>query len=247
MSTKCIFCNAGSFPEFEETLSHMRKKHGLFIPDSLDGGSQVLCIDLEAMVKYLHMVIFQDHECVSCHRQKKSLEAIQHHMLAKSHCYIDLDSEDSEYRDFYEPNPAVISVSQKLLLIRMAEKDNSMTGPTYLPKRYHKKRLNRKPIPAKPRVRTCPNDFFKVRQAKESDTAVTTPRVLSRLEMGRPSGLLCALMKLTDHDREMFAHLTFREQISKVSSIFCVSFVELLLHVSLVFFTSLCCMCRWLF
>lgn len=107
---QCLFCSLPS-PSFESNLDHMRKKHGLFIPTTIDDGTQQLTVDLEIFLEYLHLVIFGYHECLVCHTQRHKSHAVQQHMMGKGHCRLELgeqetDSEDeegNEYRDFYEP------------------------------------------------------------------------------------------------------------------------------------------------
>ncbi|PSR88686.1 C2H2 type zinc-finger-domain-containing protein [Coniella lustricola] len=101
LSTQCLFCNALS-ASFTDNAVHMRKKHGLMIPSSIDGGDLVLAVDTEAIVQYMHLVVFDWHECLFCHTQRQSLHAVQQHMMSRGHCKIDLQEAESEFRDFYE-------------------------------------------------------------------------------------------------------------------------------------------------
>lgn len=100
-STKCLFCNTTS-PDFESNLSHMSKKHSLFIPSAIDNDSLTLAVDLETLVQYMHLVISTYHECLFCHTQRQSAHAVQQHMMGKGHCRVDLEDDESEFRDFYE-------------------------------------------------------------------------------------------------------------------------------------------------
>jgi len=93
--TQCLFCNHSSI-DFDENLEHMLKRHGLFIPDSSH-----LVVDVETLAEYLHLVIFVYFECLHCGSQRNSAQAAQQHMMGKGHCKIDILSEDSEFRDFY--------------------------------------------------------------------------------------------------------------------------------------------------
>lgn len=99
--TQCLFCNATS-PDFGSNLSHMSKSHSLFIPAAIDNGSLALAVDLETLVRYMHLVVHTYHECLFCHTQRYSARAVQQHMTGKGHCRIDLDDGGSEFRDFYE-------------------------------------------------------------------------------------------------------------------------------------------------
>ncbi len=75
----------------------MQKVHGLFIPDR-----DHLIISLEALLRYLHLVIVEYNECLFCHSQRNSAEGARQHMLGKGHCKFDMTSEDSEFLDFYD-------------------------------------------------------------------------------------------------------------------------------------------------
>ncbi|KAK3385811.1 C2H2 type zinc-finger-domain-containing protein [Podospora didyma] len=93
---RCLFCNVES-TTFDNNVAHMRKVHGLFVPDV-----DHLVVDLVAVIRYLHLVIFSFHECLHCHSLRQSAEAAQQHMLGKGHCTIDISHDDSEYLDFYD-------------------------------------------------------------------------------------------------------------------------------------------------
>ncbi|POS74744.1 hypothetical protein DHEL01_v206861 [Diaporthe helianthi] len=99
--TQCLFCNTTSL-DLASNLSHMSKSHSLFIPSSIDNGSLTLAIDLETLVRYMHLVISTYHECLLCHTQRQSAHAVRQHMTGKGHCRIDLEDGGSEFRDFYE-------------------------------------------------------------------------------------------------------------------------------------------------
>ncbi|KAK0750305.1 C2H2 type zinc-finger-domain-containing protein [Schizothecium vesticola] len=93
---QCLFCPTAS-ASFSSSLTHMHQAHGLFIPSP-----ERLVVDLETLIRYLHLVIFQYRECLSCATQRRTPAAAQQHMLAKGHCNFDLDRAESEYRDFYD-------------------------------------------------------------------------------------------------------------------------------------------------
>lgn len=102
--TQCLFCNILS-PTFDANLSHMSKKHGLFLPARIDDGTKVLAVELATLVQYLHLVIFGYHECLLCHTQRQNPHAVQQHMMGRGHCRTNLDEvegEVNEYREFYE-------------------------------------------------------------------------------------------------------------------------------------------------
>lgn len=80
----------------------MSKGHSLFIPASIDNGSLTLAVDLETLLRYMHLVVSSYHECLFCHTQRQSAHAVRQHMTGKGHCRIDLEDGESEFRDFYE-------------------------------------------------------------------------------------------------------------------------------------------------
>jgi len=94
--TQCLFCNRDS-SDLEENLSHMQKYHGLFIPSP-----ESLVVDIETLLDYFHLVIFDYAECLYCGSARRSPQAAQQHMIGKGHCRIDLTREDSEFLDFYD-------------------------------------------------------------------------------------------------------------------------------------------------
>lgn len=73
----------------------MQKSHGIFVPYQ-----QNLKVDLETLVRYLHLVIFGYRECIQCGTERTTVQGVQQHMTGKGHCNFDL-SEDSEFSEFY--------------------------------------------------------------------------------------------------------------------------------------------------
>lgn len=80
----------------------MSRHHSLFIPAAIDNGSLALAVDLETLVRYMHLVVHTYHECLLCHTQRQTAHAVQQHMTGKGHCRVDLEDGGSEFRDFYE-------------------------------------------------------------------------------------------------------------------------------------------------
>jgi pre-60S factor REI1 len=80
----------------------MGKSHSLLVPHSIDNGALRLAVDLETLVRYMHLVIFTYNECLLCHTQRQSAHAVRQHMTGKGHCRVDLEDGESEFRDFYE-------------------------------------------------------------------------------------------------------------------------------------------------
>lgn len=75
----------------------MRKSHGLFIPHQ-----QNLAVDLEALFRYLHLIIFGYRECIRCGTERATVQAVQQHMTGKGHCNFDTSQEDSEFAELYD-------------------------------------------------------------------------------------------------------------------------------------------------
>ncbi len=93
----CLFCSHSAATS-DACLEHMRLAHGFVIPDQAH-----LAVEAEALVRYLHLVIAEHHECLLCGAARRSPAAARDHMRGKNHCRIDLaDPASSEFRDFYE-------------------------------------------------------------------------------------------------------------------------------------------------
>ncbi|KAL8840753.1 MAG: hypothetical protein Q9170_001191 [Blastenia crenularia] len=94
---QCLFCNYES-PTFKLSILHMTRFHGLFIPE------EPYLIDLEGLVGYLYGKIYDEHECLYCHKVKVSKESMQRHMRDKGHCMIAYTSEAEmiEVGQFYD-------------------------------------------------------------------------------------------------------------------------------------------------
>ncbi|KAF4343772.1 TRI15 [Fusarium beomiforme] len=91
---QCLFCPK-THATLSESIMHMQISHGLFIPYQ-----EHLLVDLETLLRYLHLVIFQYRECICCGTERTTVQAVQQHMMGKGHCKFDV-SEGSEFADFY--------------------------------------------------------------------------------------------------------------------------------------------------
>ena len=100
--TDCLFCSCES-STFEANIAHMAEKHSFFIPD-IDRMA-----DIKGLVKYLGDKIAVANVCIYCNGQGKtlySLEAVQAHMVSKSHCKIPFENgEEDEIAEFYNFTP----------------------------------------------------------------------------------------------------------------------------------------------
>lgn len=93
---QCLFCPKLS-PSFNDSMDHMRKSHGLFVPHQ-----QHLAVDLETLFRYIHLVIFGYRECLKCGTERATVQAVQQHMTGKGHCNFDTTEQDSEFAEFYD-------------------------------------------------------------------------------------------------------------------------------------------------
>lgn len=93
---QCLFC-PNSSPSFADSVLHMQKSHGLFVPHP-----QHLVVDLETLFKYLHLIVSGYRECIHCGTERATVQAVQQHMAGKGHCRFDISEEDSEFAEFYD-------------------------------------------------------------------------------------------------------------------------------------------------
>ncbi|KIX04010.1 uncharacterized protein Z518_07563 [Rhinocladiella mackenziei CBS 650.93] len=95
--SRCLFCNYDS-PTWKLSVSHMTRIHGLFIPE------QNYLVDLEGLLRYMQAKIYQNYECLYCHKLRGNAEGVQTHMRDKGHCKIAFESEEEmiEVGQFYD-------------------------------------------------------------------------------------------------------------------------------------------------
>lgn len=220
---QCLFCNE-TFELFDHNILHMQKSHGLFIKD-IDH----LVVDLETLVRYLHLVVFQYHECLYCHSQRRTAEAAQQHMIGKGHCKIDIQTPDSEYRDFFDfnanesgnqlehsaatltraPNPESESVhlpSGKIVTSRTA-------GPASQKQQQHRSSSPTSAL-AKARLTTSPDASG---TNPEPASLEASSQALTRGER-RDISLTDQLATLSVSDRQSLAHLPSPQQRSVLTT-----------------------------
>ena len=96
---ECLFCSKKS-EDMESSLTHMNKTHGFFIPD-LD-----YIVDVEGLIGYLCEKVGVGCMCLYCNDRGKayhSAEAVQQHMVSKSHCKIFFEDDAAfEYAEYYD-------------------------------------------------------------------------------------------------------------------------------------------------
>ena len=95
LPSRCLFCRSDA-GDITVNLEHMRKLHGLFIPNM-----ESLIVGIEDVLGYLHVIVFDLKECILCHTARRTAYAVQQHMMDKGHCRIDLESDRAEMLDFY--------------------------------------------------------------------------------------------------------------------------------------------------
>ena len=95
--SRCLFCNYDS-PNLKLSVMHMTKIHSLFIPE------QYYLVDPEGLVRYMQAKIYQNFECLYCHRLRGNAEGVQTHMRDKGHCKIAFETEEEmiEVGQFYD-------------------------------------------------------------------------------------------------------------------------------------------------
>ena len=95
--TYCLFCNQVS-KDVELNLKHMSQKHGMFIPE------QRYLVDRDGLLKYFQAKIFENAECMYCHRLMRNAEGVQTHMRDKGHCMVAFTTEEEmvEVGQFYD-------------------------------------------------------------------------------------------------------------------------------------------------
>ncbi|KAF9741647.1 hypothetical protein PMIN06_001440 [Paraphaeosphaeria minitans] len=93
----CLFCNYRS-PNFSLNLHHMGRHHGMFIPE------KEFLVEPESLIKHLHDKIYEQHECLKCHKHAHSSHGIQTHMRDRGHCMIGFETDEElvEIGDFYD-------------------------------------------------------------------------------------------------------------------------------------------------
>ncbi|KAI1029616.1 hypothetical protein LB503_008129 [Fusarium chuoi] len=115
----CLFCRHTS-STFDENMAHMKTCHSLRIPAQETQGIEPITV-----VRCLNSTIFGRYECVSCGKQRRALEGIQHHMVAKNHCHFQMTYEISRFckeRESFDAQEALEAPqSQNTQLIRSTQ------------------------------------------------------------------------------------------------------------------------------
>ncbi|KIW41268.1 uncharacterized protein PV06_06841 [Exophiala oligosperma] len=95
--SRCLFCNYDS-PSVKLSLIHMTKIHSLFIPE------QNYLVNPEGLLRYMQAKVYQNYECLFCHRLRGNADGAQTHMRDKGHCKIAFETEEEmiEVGQFYD-------------------------------------------------------------------------------------------------------------------------------------------------
>ncbi|KAL0966725.1 hypothetical protein UPYG_G00299350 [Umbra pygmaea] len=97
--TDCLFCPQHSH-SLLKNLAHMTKVHSFFLPDL------EYLIDLKGLITYLGEKVGGGKVCLWCNEKGRSFystDAVQRHMIDKSHCKLFTDGDASlEFADFYD-------------------------------------------------------------------------------------------------------------------------------------------------
>ena len=196
---ECLFCRHIS-EDFDENLSHMRQSHSFIVPFQ-----SLLAVDLETLVSFLHMVIFSYRECICCGKRRRTIEAVQQHMMTTGHCRFNMTEEITSFYDeeslgqqvaenFSRPDERTLRLpSGKLLAHR-----SSTINPT------PRTRLRDKP------ELLAPSDSSTLPTTSHS---ATTSQALARTDR-RERALSVQLAQLRTADQTSLVHLPEAEQRS---------------------------------
>ena len=99
--TSCMFCSNTAFTSLDESLQHMSRFHGFFLPE------QDYLTDRLGLLKYLSDKVCIGNMCLYCNGKGRGFasgEAARKHMIDKSHCKMayETDEERLEFSDFYD-------------------------------------------------------------------------------------------------------------------------------------------------
>ncbi|KAK0667559.1 C2H2 type zinc-finger-domain-containing protein [Cercophora samala] len=237
---QCLFCPHPS-PLFLDSIEHMQRSHGLFIPDRQTFTSE----NLESLFEHLHLIVFGYQECIKCGTTRASVQAIQQHMTGKpGHCTFDISDPDSEFAELYRqifekaatedqedneqetPNvwnkPRTVQVDEDSLRLpsgRIISKKSSATPPAPSATnssrlRHHRTRMSAAATEIEYTLQEEPiNDVEEPAQPSNSETAPGTQVVLSKRERKRARAIESyQLTRMGANDRTSLMHLPVSQQ-----------------------------------
>ncbi|GJD03103.1 TRI15 protein [Colletotrichum higginsianum] len=235
---QCLFCPKPS-PSFADSVIHMQKSHGLFIPHQ-----QHLVVDLETLFKYLHLVIFGYRECIHCGTERTTVQAVQQHMTGKGHCRFDVSERDSEFSEFYDfsepedeagsdaesdgddtgPEETAPSPGRKPVMadedsIRLpsgkiiSRQSTAQAGPSFTQLR---RRNRNAALQLEHTMAEAADEEGSGREGPDSDTPDT--RLLSRRERRERATMTYQMANMSANDRNSLMHLPAAEQRSLLAA-----------------------------
>jgi len=110
---RCLFCAHGSATS-NDSMKHMAAAHSFNIPFQ-----DLLAVDLETIISYLHFVIHTYRECICCGTRRGTVEGIQHHMLAKGHCRFNISPETEEFYQIPDFNNTLTDKQERSNPVRL--------------------------------------------------------------------------------------------------------------------------------
>ncbi|KAK5135016.1 hypothetical protein LTR08_005676 [Meristemomyces frigidus] len=211
--TRCLFCHAKS-PDFDSNISHMLQIHSFLVPEQ-----HRLQVDMEILITYLDLVISGYSQCLYCMTQRSSGEAARQHMMAKGHCKIDVASQDSEFRDFYELELDEAGEEQGPSFLQVDDASILLPSGTILSNRMtHSRRYRpRRPLDttaAASELADQSSSSAEPSGATVTDQSVGGLRPAERRELA----LGTQLARLRASDRSSLLHLTSAQQRSQLST-----------------------------
>ncbi|KAK7967961.1 uncharacterized protein PG986_002238 [Apiospora aurea] len=240
---QCLFC-PNSSPSFSDSVTHMQRSHGLFIPYQDN-----LIIDLETLFKYVHLVISEYRECIQCGTTRATVQAVQQHMTGKAHCRFDVsqDSEFVEFYDFSEPedededeeakmagiqDETLATTSSSHLKPTLADEDSirlpsgriisrqSSPGQTNLSFTQQFRRRTRKPLASQLESFQAEPEETGKESGSDSDTQrdTTSTKALSKREKRDRAAVTYQLSSMSASDRNTLIHLPASEQRSLLAT-----------------------------
>lgn len=202
--SQCLFCDRSN-ADLNRNLEHMSKAHGLHI-DLTD-----LLVDVESLLRFIHLLIFECHECIYCGTKRSTRQAVQQHMTAKGHCKYDVADENSELYDFFGQSPYTIDEKRQRLLTNRFPNDAHVPSKSKLRKSRSSKSSDNSAAIERP-ANASPQDS-ETDTSSDSDISTRGPSLaLSTRILKQEHTLQGQLSRLRAADRQSLAHLPSSQQ-----------------------------------
>jgi len=186
---QCLFCAAES-STMDDSLAHMSKAHSFAVPFP-----EHLTVDLETLLRYLHLVVYGNGECILCAARRRTVEGIQQHMTAKGHCRFEVVSEVAGFYNLPAPGYHVDEESLRLPSGKLLGHRTRGAGPA-APTRTARQAAERRPESTAASMLATSSRAPEPSPAQEEDAAPTSSTQLSRLARGDQQ----SLASLPDHE-----------------------------------------------